>query len=131
MSLKAHYYCFTCIHMCRFAVYEFLKNHLADEKGNLTKVRTGLAGLGAGVAEAIVVVCPMETIKVKFIHDQTHPNPQYRSFVHGIRTIVRQQGLFDVHVYIDLYMYMAMHDACLCKYTCIIIHIHVHVHGYS
>lgn len=77
----------------RFSVFELLKNKLADEKGNLSKPRTLLAGLGAGVSEAILVVCPMETIKVKFIHDQTQPNPQYRGFFHGVRTIVRQQGL--------------------------------------
>ena len=76
----------------RFAMFEFLKNRLADEDGNLSKPRTLLAGLGAGVSEAILVVCPMETVKVKFIHDQTQPNPQYRGFFHGVRTIVRQEG---------------------------------------
>ena len=65
---------------------------MADENGHLTKPRTLLAGLGAGVSEAILVVCPMETVKVKFIHDQTQPNPQYRGFFHGVRTIVKQQG---------------------------------------
>jgi len=73
-------------------VFEFLKNKMADEKGKLTQPQTLLAGLGAGVSEAIVIVCPMETIKVKFIHDQTQPNPQFRGFFHGVRTIVRQQG---------------------------------------
>jgi len=74
-------------------MFEFLKNKMADEKGKLTQPQTLLAGLGAGVSEAIVIVCPMETIKVKFIHDQTQPNPQFRGFFHGVRTIVRQQGL--------------------------------------
>lgn len=73
-------------------MFEFLKNKMADEKGKLTQPQTLLAGLGAGVSEAIVIVCPMETIKVKFIHDQTQPNPQFRGFFHGVRTIVRQQG---------------------------------------
>ena len=76
----------------RFAMFEFLKNKMVDDKGKLTQTQTVLAGLGAGVSEAILVVCPMETIKVKFIHDQTQPNPQYRGFFHGVRTIVRQQG---------------------------------------
>ena len=82
----------------RFSVFEYLKNSMVDEKGNLTKGQTLLAGLGAGVTEAILVVCPMETIKVKFIHDQTQPNPQYRGFFHGVRTIVRQQGGYCVCV---------------------------------
>ena len=73
-------------------MFEYLKNSMADEKGNLSQSQTLLAGLGAGVSEAILVVCPMETIKVKFIHDQTQPNPQYKGFVHGVRTIVKQQG---------------------------------------
>ena len=76
----------------RFAMFEFLKNKMGDDRGKLTQTQTILAGLGAGVSEAILVVCPMETIKVKFIHDQTQPNPQYRGFFHGVRTIVRQQG---------------------------------------
>ena len=74
-------------------MFEFLKNKAADSKGNLTKGRTLLCGLGAGVSEAIVIVCPMETIKVKFIHDQTQPNPKYRGFFHGVREIVRQEGV--------------------------------------
>ena len=73
-------------------MFELLKNKMADEKGHLSKPRTLLAGLGAGMSEAVVVVCPMETIKVKFIHDQTQPHPQFRGFFHGVRTIVRQQG---------------------------------------
>ena len=73
-------------------MFEFLKNKLADENGSLSKPRTLLAGLGAGVSEAILVVCPMETVKVKFIHDQTQPNPKYKGFFHGVRTIVRQEG---------------------------------------
>ncbi|KAF6082980.1 solute carrier family 25 member 1 [Phyllostomus discolor] len=31
--------------------------------------------------------------QVKFIHDQTSPNPKYRGFFHGVREIVREQGL--------------------------------------
>ncbi|KAB0389828.1 hypothetical protein E2I00_012812, partial [Balaenoptera physalus] len=30
---------------------------------------------------------------VKFIHDQTSPSPKYRGFFHGVREIVREQGL--------------------------------------
>jgi solute carrier family 25 citrate transporter 1 len=77
----------------RFASFEYLKNRTADSTGQLTKPQTLLCGLGAGVTEAIVIVCPMETVKVKFIHDQTQPNPRYRGFFHGVREIVRQEGL--------------------------------------
>lgn len=47
---------------------------------------------GAGVCEAILVVTPMETVKVRFINDQTSANPHYRGFVHGVRSISREFG---------------------------------------
>lgn len=50
---------------CRFGVFEFLSNKMRDETGKLDSKRGFLCGLGAGVAEAVVVVCPMETVKVK------------------------------------------------------------------
>jgi len=54
---------------------------------------------GAGVSEAVLTVTPQETIKVKFIHDQASPNPKYRGFFHGVRAIVREQGI----AYLSLY----------------------------
>lgn len=77
----------------RFGMFEFLSNQMRDAQGRLDSRRGLLCGLGAGVAEAVVVVCPMETIKVKFIHDQTSSNPKYRGFFHGVREIIREQGL--------------------------------------
>ncbi|XP_012886959.1 PREDICTED: tricarboxylate transport protein, mitochondrial [Dipodomys ordii] len=76
----------------RFGMFEFLSNQMRDSKGRLDSTRGLLCGLGAGVAEAVVIVCPMETIKVKFIHDQNSPTPKYRGFFHGVREIVREQG---------------------------------------
>ena len=52
-----------------------------------------MCGLGAGVCEAFLVVTPMETVKVKFIEDQTKPKPKYKGFLHGVRHIVREQGI--------------------------------------
>ncbi|XP_040272301.1 tricarboxylate transport protein, mitochondrial [Bufo bufo] len=77
----------------RFGMFEFLSNQMRDAQGKLDSKRSLVCGLGAGVAEAIVVVCPMETIKVKFIHDQCSPNPKYRGFFHGVREIIRNQGI--------------------------------------
>uniref|UniRef100_A0AAY4CTA8 Uncharacterized protein n=1 Tax=Denticeps clupeoides TaxID=299321 RepID=A0AAY4CTA8_9TELE len=77
----------------RFGVFEFLSNQMRDEAGRLDSGRGFLCGLGAGVMEAVLVVCPMETIKVKFIHDQTSANPKYRGFFHGVREIIRTQGI--------------------------------------
>uniref|UniRef100_A0A915D4G9 Citrate transport protein n=1 Tax=Ditylenchus dipsaci TaxID=166011 RepID=A0A915D4G9_9BILA len=76
----------------RFGTFEFLKGKAADERGNLTAATRLLCGLGAGVSEAIFAVTPMETVKVKFIHDQTLEKPRYRGFAHGIGTIVKTEG---------------------------------------
>lgn len=45
-------------------MFEFLSNKMRDESGKLDSKRGFFCGLGAGVAEAVVVVCPMETVKV-------------------------------------------------------------------
>jgi len=54
----------------RFGSNEWLKNHVFKEKNRLN---TFMAGIGAGVAEATVVVTPAETLKVKLIHDKLSP----------------------------------------------------------
>uniref|UniRef100_G3NJN2 Uncharacterized protein n=1 Tax=Gasterosteus aculeatus aculeatus TaxID=481459 RepID=G3NJN2_GASAC len=77
----------------RFGVFEFLSNHARDESGRLDSTRGLFCGLGAGILEAVVVVCPMETVKVKFIHDQTSANPKYKGFFHGVREIIKAQGI--------------------------------------
>ena len=46
----------------RFGAYEFFRKQLADENGKLTQGRTLLAGLGAGVSEAVLAVTWMETV---------------------------------------------------------------------
>ncbi|CAJ0581116.1 unnamed protein product, partial [Mesorhabditis spiculigera] len=81
----------------RFGTFEFLKGKAADERGNLTPMTRLLCGLGAGVSEAILAVTPMETIKVKLIHDQTLEKPRYRGFVHGVSTIIKTDGLKGIY----------------------------------
>lgn len=76
----------------RFGAFESLKGSLSDENGNLSGSGKLLAGLGAGVCEAVVAVTPMETIKVKFINDQRSANPQFKGFFHGVRSIVKSEG---------------------------------------
>lgn len=65
---------------------------MKDHNGQLTASGKLIAGLGAGVCEALFAVVPMETIKVKFIHDRRSANPKYRGFFHGVSTIFRQEG---------------------------------------
>ena len=63
-----------------------------DKNGNLSTAKKLLCGLGAGVSEAILVVTPMETIKVKFINDQRSKNPRFKGFAHGVSCILKEQG---------------------------------------
>ena len=70
---------------------------MVDEKGNLSGSGKLVAGLGAGVLEAIFAVTPMETVKVKFINDQRSANPKFKGFFHGVSSIVAQEGLSGVY----------------------------------
>lgn len=60
-------------------MFEFLSNQMRDEKGRLDSTRGLVCGLGAGVAEAVVVVCPMETIKVGGRQPPASPPPRHPS----------------------------------------------------
>lgn len=77
----------------RFGAFEEFKKRAVDEKGNLSAQRKLLCGLGAGVCEAIFAVTPMETVKVKFINDQASANPKFKGFFHGVRSIIKAEGL--------------------------------------
>jgi len=77
----------------RFGAFELARDQLGKTEHNLTRPERLLCGLFAGVSEAILVVTPMETLKVKFIHDTNSPVPKYRGFFHGVSTIVKEQGL--------------------------------------
>ncbi|CAF5188944.1 unnamed protein product, partial [Rotaria magnacalcarata] len=77
----------------RFGAFEELKKFTADEHGQLNATTRLLCGLGAGLAEAVLVVTPMETVKVKFIHDQHAVKPKFHGFFHGVREIIRSEGI--------------------------------------
>lgn len=81
----------------RFGAFEELKKRAVDENGKLAPSKRLVCGLGAGIAEAVLAVTPMETVKVKFINDQASPNPKYRGFGHGVKCIVAEQGLRGVY----------------------------------
>jgi len=81
----------------RFVSYEMAKNHLQDSNGHMSTGKIFLAGLTAGVAEAIFVTTVAETMKVKLIHDRLSPNPKYQGFVHGVTSIAKQQGLMGCY----------------------------------
>ncbi|CAK9298943.1 unnamed protein product [Gordionus sp. m RMFG-2023] len=83
----------------RFGSFEALKNHFSDPvTGNLTPSKRFFCGMGAGVSEAILVVTPMETVKVKFIDDIQNPaGPKFKGFFHGVGTIIKTQGFGGIY----------------------------------
>ncbi len=70
----------------RFGTNNTLKHRVFTDRSS--RVHTLLAGLGAGLAEAVLVVTPAETLKVKLIHDKLSALPKYKGLVHGISCIV-------------------------------------------
>lgn len=81
----------------RFAAFNFWKGKLQDKEGKMSVLSNMLAGLLAGVSEAVLAVTPMETVKTKLIHDQNSANPQYRGLFHGVTTMVRNEGLGAIY----------------------------------
>ncbi|KAI8621363.1 mitochondrial tricarboxylate transporter [Chytriomyces sp. MP71] len=81
----------------RFLVFDQIKAALEDKNGKVTGWRMMLAGLGAGVMEAIIAVTPTETIKTKLIQDQNNSNPRFKGLLHGTRIIIAEQGIAGIY----------------------------------
>ncbi|KAF8734638.1 hypothetical protein AX14_003271 [Amanita brunnescens Koide BX004] len=81
----------------RFLSYDYFKQMLADPQGKVSAPRSLLAGLGAGMTEAIIAVTPSETIKTKLIGDAKRPDPRYRGLIHGTTCIVREEGIRGIY----------------------------------
>ncbi|KAF9791948.1 mitochondrial tricarboxylate transporter [Thelephora terrestris] len=81
----------------RFVSYDKFKGILADSEGKVSAPRSLVAGLGAGMTEAIFAVTPSETIKTKLIDDAKRPIPQYRGLIHGTTQIVKAEGLRGIY----------------------------------
>jgi len=82
----------------RFASFEAYKAWLANKETGETNVGgIFVAGLGAGVTEAVFVVTPMEVVKIRLQaqqHSLADPleAPQYRNAGHAVYAIVREEG---------------------------------------
>lgn len=79
----------------RFMSFDYFNSILKVEMNPSTA--SVIAGLGAGMTEAILVVTPSETIKTKLIHDQNRAIPQYKGLIHGIKTIVQVEGVRGIY----------------------------------
>jgi len=76
----------------RFGVFDFLKGHFCGRDGNLSPLARLGCGMGTGVAEAVLLVTWVETLKVRLISDQKKKVPQYRGLVHAASSIIKNEG---------------------------------------
>jgi solute carrier family 25 citrate transporter 1 len=82
----------------RFSSFEAYKGFLAQpETGKPSTGGVFLAGLGAGVTEAVMVVTPMEVVKIRLQaqhHSMSDPLdvPKYRNAAHAAYTVVKEEG---------------------------------------
>lgn len=74
----------------RFGLNAIIKDSLRDKDGKLTPGKNFIAGLGAGVAEALIIVAPVETVKTKCI-ELNMP------FVNGFKHILATEGVGGVY----------------------------------
>ncbi|KAJ3317798.1 hypothetical protein HDU76_001046 [Blyttiomyces sp. JEL0837] len=83
----------------RFSSFEFYKEWLADP---VTKKTSSAAGLGAGVTESILVVTPMDVIKIRLQaqrHSMSDPLdiPKYRNAPHCAYVMIKEEGLSSLY----------------------------------
>lgn len=83
----------------RFTSFEWYKQLLANrDTGVISGQSLFLAGLAAGVTEAVAVVTPMEVIKIRLqaqYHSMADPLdvPKYRNAAHALYTVVKEEGV--------------------------------------
>lgn len=81
----------------RFSSYEQYRTLLKDSDGNISTFNIFIAGVGAGVTEACLVVNPMEVVKIRLQaqhHSLSDPlsAPKYRNAAHALYRIVKEEG---------------------------------------
>ena len=74
----------------RFGLNSAIKDNLRDENGKLTPAKNFVAGLGAGVSEAFLIVAPVETVKTKCIE-------MNMGFGEGFKHILKTEGLGGIY----------------------------------
>ncbi|KAH3679469.1 hypothetical protein WICMUC_000959 [Wickerhamomyces mucosus] len=82
----------------RFSSYEFYRGLLKGPDGEISTLSTFIAGVGAGVTEACLVVNPMEVVKIRLQaqhHSMSDPlsAPKYRNAAHALFRIVSEEGV--------------------------------------
>lgn len=75
----------------RFGLNAAIKDSLRDEDGKLTITKNFFSGLAAGVAEALCIVAPVETVKTKCIALDM-------PFLKGLSHIVKTEGISGIYL---------------------------------
>jgi len=78
----------------RFGVNEVCKNNIFTDNSRTSIFASGFI---SGIFEALLVVTPMETLKVKLIHDRFQEQPKFRNFFHGVYMIYKQDGFAGMY----------------------------------
>ncbi|KAF1809220.1 mitochondrial carrier [Eremomyces bilateralis CBS 781.70] len=82
----------------RFFVYDGLKEQLASSYLKCSNLLQGVvAGMGAGIAESVLVVTPIERIKTALIDDAKSGKKQLGGGLHAMQVIVRTRGIADLY----------------------------------
>ncbi|KAJ3352028.1 hypothetical protein HDU83_008422 [Entophlyctis luteolus] len=87
----------------RFSSFEYYKGLLADKNtGATSSAMIFLAGLGAGVTESVLVVTPMDVIKIRLQaqrHSMTDPLdvPKYRNAPHCAYVMIKEEGFGSLY----------------------------------
>ncbi|KAG1055716.1 hypothetical protein G6F43_002337 [Rhizopus delemar] len=81
----------------RFSSFELYKSWMADAQGKVSMTSVFFAGLAAGTTEAVMVVSPMDLIKIRLQaqrHSMADPLdvPKYRNAPHAAYTIIKEEG---------------------------------------
>ncbi|AJR71560.1 BMC_2a_G0031390.mRNA.1.CDS.1 [Saccharomyces cerevisiae] len=83
----------------RFSSYEFYRTLLVNkESGIVSTGNTFVAGVGAGITEAVLVVNPMEVVKIRLQAQHLTPSEpnagsKYNNAIHAAYTIVKEEGV--------------------------------------
>ncbi|KAJ3167773.1 hypothetical protein HDU87_001466 [Geranomyces variabilis] len=87
----------------RFSSFEYFKAKLANkETGVVSAAGNFVAGLAAGTTEAVLVVTPMDVIKIRLQaqrHSMTDPLdvPKYRNAAHCVYVMVKEEGVASLY----------------------------------
>ncbi|KAI8929998.1 mitochondrial carrier domain-containing protein [Entophlyctis helioformis] len=87
----------------RFSSFEYYKELLGGKDGKKpSSAAIFLAGLGAGTTESVLVVTPMDVIKIRLQaqrHSMTDPLdiPKYRNAAHCAYVMIREEGVASLY----------------------------------